>query len=241
MTRAELKKQAKDTLRGRWGTAIAMVLLFEIITGALSMMGNYIVGFGTIAVLVITVPISYGFIGQLIKFSRNEQVGVADFFNLGFSNFKKSWSIVGHTLLKLLPYIVGMILSIVLIVGSIIYTTQNENITMFIALVIMSYIVFFIVYILMLTKSYLYVLPEYIGNDTEDMTAKQIVEKSAELMKGHRMELFILELSFIGWMFLALFTCGIGLLWLMPYMQITSVKFYEYVAGINETSEITNN
>lgn len=241
MTRAELKKQAKDTLRGRWGTAIAMVLLFEIITGALSMMGNYIVGFGTIAVLVVTVPISYGFIGQLIKFSRNEQVGVADFFNLGFSNFKKSWSIVGHTLLKLLPYIIGMILSVVLIVGSIIYTTQNENITMFIALVIMSYIVFFIAYILMLTKSYLYVLPEYIGNDTEDMAAKQIVEKSAELMKGHRMELFILELSFFGWMFLALFTCGIGLLWLMPYMQITSVKFYEYVAGINETSEITNN
>lgn len=241
MTRAELKKQAKDTLRGRWGTAIAMVLLFEIITGALSMMGNYIVGFGTIAVLVVTVPISYGFIGQLIKFSRNEQVGVADFFNLGFSNFKKSWSIVGHTLLKLLPYIIGMILSVVLIVGSIIYTTQNENITMFIALVIMSYIVFFIAYILMLTKSYLYVLPEYIGNDTEDMAAKQIVEKSAELMKGHRMELFILELSFFGWIFLALFTCGIGLLWLMPYMQITSVKFYEYVAGINETSEITNN
>lgn len=30
MTRAELKQQAKDTLRGRWGTAIGMILVYEL-------------------------------------------------------------------------------------------------------------------------------------------------------------------------------------------------------------------
>ena len=37
----------------------------------------------------------------------------------------------------------------------------------------------------------------------------------------------LLLLSFFGWMFLAVFTFGIGLLWLAPYMSMTIVKFYE--------------
>lgn len=236
MTRAELKKQAKETLKGRWGTAIAMVLVFQIISWILSMIGNFVIGIGAIAVVVISVPISFGFIGQFMKFSRKEEVGIVDFFKIGFENFGKSWSIVGHTLLKLLPYIIGMIVSIILMIVSILYTTQNEDVEMFFILIAIAYVIFFVFYIMLLVKTYLYVLPEYIGNDTDDMTAKEIVEKSAELMKGHRWELFVLELSFMGWVLLSIFTLGIGLLWVIPYMDVTIIKFYEYVAGVNEES-----
>jgi len=236
MTRAELKRQAKESLKGRWGTAIVMVLVFQIISWILSMIGNFVIGIGAIAVVVISVPISFGFIGQFMKFSRKEEVGIVDFFKIGFENFGKSWSIVGHTLLKLLPYVIGIIVSIVLMIASIVYTTQNEDIEMFFMLIPIAYVIFFVFYIMLIVKTYFYVLTEYIGNDTNDVTAKEIVEKSAELMKGHRWELFVLELSFMGWVFLSIFTLGIGLLWLIPYMDVTIIKFYEYVAGVNKDS-----
>lgn len=63
------------------------------------------------------------------------------------------------------------------------------------------------------------------------MAAKDIVEKSEELMKGHKWAFFWLGLTFIGWAILSCFTLGIGLLWLIPYMQIAQIIFYEDLAG----------
>ena len=57
-----------------------------------------------------------------------------------------------------------------------------------------------------------------------------------EIKKINVNEFFVLQLSFLGWIFLSLFTCGIGLLWVIPYMDVTIVKFYEYVAGVNKDS-----
>ena len=49
-------------------------------------------------------------------------------------------------------------------------------------------------------------------------------------MKGNRGNCFLLELSFIGWALLGVLTFGIGYLWLMPYMQIAMVCFYDRLA-----------
>ena len=60
-------------------------------------------------------------------------------------------------------------------------------------------------------------------------------------MKGHRFEFFVLQLSFIGWAILAVLTCGIGFIWLEPYMQVTYVKFYEsliYENGNNSEKKV---
>ena len=63
------------------------------------------------------------------------------------------------------------------------------------------------------------------------MTGKEIVEESARLMKGNRWRFFWLGFSFIGWAFLSAFTLGIGMLWLLPYMMISIIFFYEELAG----------
>ena len=47
------------------------------------------------------------------------------------------------------------------------------------------------------------------------------------MMKGHKMDFFILGLRFLPWAILCLFTLGIGFLWLGPYMQVTYAKFYD--------------
>ena len=45
-------------------------------------------------------------------------------------------------------------------------------------------------------------------------------------MSGNKMKLFLLDLSFIGWAIVCSFTCGIGYLWLYPYMQASRAEFY---------------
>ena len=45
-------------------------------------------------------------------------------------------------------------------------------------------------------------------------------------MKGHKMNLFILQLSFIGWIILMGITCGIAGLYVLPYYNATLSNFY---------------
>lgn len=50
-------------------------------------------------------------------------------------------------------------------------------------------------------------------------------------MKGHKKELFVLGLSFLGGGVLSTLTCGIGLLWLLSYIQVAFRIFYLSIAG----------
>ncbi|WP_242863956.1 DUF975 family protein [Clostridium tepidiprofundi] len=52
---------------------------------------------------------------------------------------------------------------------------------------------------------------------------------SKEMMYGYKWKLFVLQLSFIGWGLLCVLTLGIGLLWLVPYIEMTKANFYEDV------------
>ena len=82
-----------------------------------------------------------------------------------------------------------------------------------------------------IVKSYLFKPALFILFDNPDKTAKEIVEESASIMNGNRWKLFCLEFSFIGWMILASFTCGIGTLWLIPYILVAEICFYEHLVG----------
>lgn len=62
--------------------------------------------------------------------------------------------------------------------------------------------------------------------ENNEKSIKECLEESSEIMKGYKAELFVLELSFIGWWLLAGITLGIGALFVYPYQQITCVNFY---------------
>jgi uncharacterized membrane protein len=47
------------------------------------------------------------------------------------------------------------------------------------------------------------------------------------MTEGHKMELFVLGLSFIGWGFLCVITLGIASIWVIPYMQATYANAYK--------------
>ena len=76
-------------------------------------------------------------------------------------------------------------------------------------------------------KSYSYAMTEYILKDDLEITENAAIEKSMQMMEGHKMELFLLDLSFIGWALLSILSCGIGFFFLEPYMITARAHFYE--------------
>ena len=61
------------------------------------------------------------------------------------------------------------------------------------------------------------------------------------MTRGHTWDLFVLDITFIGWIILAIFTAGIGMLFVQPYMLTARAAYYEDLkaATIVDDSEIT--
>ncbi|MBR3133288.1 MAG: DUF975 family protein [Clostridia bacterium] len=78
-------------------------------------------------------------------------------------------------------------------------------------------------------KAYSYSMGTYILADNPDMTASECIAKSCEIMKGHKMELFILHLSFIPWFLLCGITFGLAYIYVVPYMSATVANFYNSI------------
>ena len=76
-------------------------------------------------------------------------------------------------------------------------------------------------------KHYSYAMTDYILKDEPELCNNAAIERSMAMMEGNKMKLFLLDLSFIGWAILCLFTFGIGFFVLQPYMQVSHAAFYE--------------
>lgn len=78
-----------------------------------------------------------------------------------------------------------------------------------------------------IVKQYSYAMTEYILKDHPELSNNAAIERSMSMMRGHKLRLFFLQLSFIGWALLSVFTLGIALFWLMPYIYSAQAAFYE--------------
>ena len=87
-------------------------------------------------------------------------------------------------------------------------------------------------------KGYSYAMTPYILKDKfaagqTDIGATEAITESRHLMDGHKMDLFVLDLSFIGWGLLGIITCGIGFIWITPYYRQTKTNFYHSLVANN--------
>ena len=78
-------------------------------------------------------------------------------------------------------------------------------------------------------KAYSYSMVNYILCDNPEMSAMDAIKESQRIMQGHKMDLFVLQLSFILWMLMGIVTLGIGYIYVIPYMQQTLVNFYNSI------------
>jgi len=76
-------------------------------------------------------------------------------------------------------------------------------------------------------KIYSYGMMPFILLDHPELTVRQALRRSIQMMEGRKFDLFVLELSFIGWQILNLLTFGIlGVFYVTPYFWTSIAGFY---------------
>ncbi len=237
MLASETRKLAREALTGKWGKAALIMLVYMIIVWVVTFVLNLIPVVGPIAQVVIEIPISFGLISTYMKLKRGEDISYTGFLTDGFNSFANSWKVTLWTIVKMLiPIIVFVIAMVILIAGSGVTlvgaaASSSSAAGAGGAIAVIGVIAMIVASIWLTIKSYSYQLVYYILFDNPSKDAKEIVEESEKLMNGNRWRLFCLELSFIGWIILASFTFGIGMLWLIPYMGVAQIVFYEVLVG----------
>lgn len=217
VTRKELKDNAKQYLRGNWGWAIIVFLITAIIFGIFTGAGHwldetYINYDGTNIFYQFASPIGsiLLWIGSFIGLSRN-----IAFLELRDDQKEEK------------PYMAAFSVF-----------TENRFGPELINFVLVSIFTFLWTWLLIIPgiiKAYSYSMTPYIVKDMvasdKQVGATDGINASKELMKGHKMNLFIFDLSFLGWNILAAITCGLGYLWVTPYYQTAKANFYRHIAG----------
>lgn len=216
----ELRQRARESLQGKWASAIGAGLLWPSIFIAFltaiavaSVIGAVVISQSNgdtdsiLSMTQIVGRLSYLFYGAMLlgltvyflRFVRQENPGIDDVFTYvqSMKSFLKS---IGYAFL-----------------------TSLYNVLWFLLLIIPGII-----------KNYSYRLTPYLLVDHPDLSVNQAITKSRELMDGRKWKLFVLDLSFFGWTLLSLLTLGIGFIWLIPYYCAATTHFYEDVRRARE-------
>ena len=76
----------------------------------------------------------------------------------------------------------------------------------------------------------------YMMLDFPNRNASTILKKSVEVMRGNKLRYVLLQLTFLPAMILSVFTCGLTLIWLVPYMHLTNANFYLDIMSVKNKS-----
>ena len=206
---SEIKKQALGALKGNWGLAVLATFVFFLI---------YMV-----VPLIIEIPLSGGFTAWI---NADEVAIGADIFNIIFSIILIPFSIAFYWFfLSLLRSEAPKISQLFAI-----YSDWKTSLKLIGVSIVVS--IFVILWSLLLIipgiiKSLSYSQTFFLLRDHPEFSITEAITESKQFMKGYKWKYFLLNLSFIGWGILSLFTLGIGLLWLIPYVSTSLAAFYD--------------
>ena len=78
-----------------------------------------------------------------------------------------------------------------------------------------------------IVKAYSYRMVPFLVAERPEIDYKEALDTSRKMMDGEKMNAFVLDLSFLGWMILTALTCGIlGVFYTVPYMSQTNAELY---------------
>jgi uncharacterized membrane protein len=223
--RIQLKASAKDKLMGKYGAAISVMILTIMIQLTVSLLAslipinstfgyavNLIVTYGLSVVIgVLTVGLNLFF----LSIACDQPFFVNQLFHGYQEQPNKALCISAvYSLLQLICVLPGE-----LYLQRYLVTFDKQ----YLYSTILSFSIGLLIYTLlslMLSQSF------YIMLDFPDMNARETLAYSMKRMKGHKLQLFVLNLSFLPLILLCLLSMGIGLLWLSPYMTMANTLFY---------------
>ena len=95
-------------------------------------------------------------------------------------------------------------------------------------------------YIFVFLWSLLFIIPGIIAGyryrfalynlcENPEMGVMEALNMSKAQTRGHKWELFVLDLSFLGWIILCGLTLGILSIWIMPYIQQTDIGYFQAI------------
>ena len=196
INRAELKSHAKDELRGKWGLAIGGFFLANLILQAVGQALNIIS------------DRSYPLL--LISFLVTSILSAV--MSVGMCKFALNYATNGET-----PAIEDLFSGFKVILKALgVYFL----VTIIVAIGFILLIVPGIILSLMFSQVF------YILADDNSKSIIDCLKESSAMMKGYKGAYFVLLLSFLGWLILGAIPLLIGLLWVIPYMNVTLASFY---------------
>jgi len=69
----------------------------------------------------------------------------------------------------------------------------------------------------------------FLLKEEPELTPMEAIKKSKTMMKGHKKDLFLIYLGYLGFVILSMLTLGIALLWICPYYFTVFGAFYESI------------
>ena len=179
---------------------------------------------------------NFGYTSYALRMARNEQPGIRHLFD-GFARpLRVLWASILTDLFTLLwTLAVALPVSAILALGKVDMLSG-------------AYIVITVSVITIIAVSYRYRLSYYFILDDPDCTARQAVRRSRTTMKGWKWSLFVLDLSFFGWMllsallgsllswFLPVVITDVLAFWILPYRQASEANFYDAITGPSQPS-----
>ncbi len=224
---AELKASAKEHMFGRYGSAIGVHLMVSFITvfATLSIVTftvNTATLIGTIihyvllfAISVFTGLLSSGTAYFYLKIVTGQHATANDLF-CGFRMYTDK-ALTVQAWISLITYICSLPEYIVLYRMS--ERPDAAALTIYGLCMLLSGIV-------SLLLAVFYAPAFFLLHDFPQYTAKELLTRSRKLMSGNKGRLFYIYLSYIPFLFLGTLSCGIALLWVIPYMNATLAEFY---------------
>lgn len=88
-----------------------------------------------------------------------------------------------------------------------------------------------------IVKGLSYSMAYYVLTENPELTAREALNESKAIMEGHKMELFVLYLSFILWDILVVLTFGIASVYVLPYQSATVANFYQKIKRQPQVSQ----
>lgn len=228
---AELKASAREHLLGHYGTVIGAFLIVAAITSAVTLAVSLIVDINTIPgtviyyaimflVSVLTGLFSSGSAYLYLKLICGRPVSVGDLF-YGFQLCPDKAIIIQAwiTLITYLSSLPQIILNCLILAN----ITNTDKILRYMLPYALSMILSGVVSVML---SLFYAQTYFLLHDFPQYTAKELLQKSRRLMVHHKGRLFYLYVSFLPLMLLGLLSCGLAMLWIIPYMAATEAEFY---------------
>ena len=245
-TAKEYRMTAKETLAGNYGTVIGVYIIYTMIVSALSVPSsilssgmNFLSGLDPLILPVLyaalSLPIS--FIASMVTVILSTGLSKVTFDIVRgkrgdvvtlFYGFQHNVMTVICAYLWIILYILPAV-GIMVIGGgiSIVMLVMMDGTPAVIGGVVLLVITCIAYFAWIIVVSYAVSMTYYIYYDNPDMRARDLVRRSMSLMKGHKMQLFRLYLSYLGYYLLGFLSCGLALLWITPNVTAATVLFYD--------------